>query len=325
MKTNKVAIIGAGPCGLTAAKYAKENGLEPIIFEKSDKIGGQWSTSVSNPTAVWDGLYANLSYFSMSFSDLTYQKGTSIIPSFKEVHSYLLEYAKKFNIFEHINLETKVETFKHLENKKWQLETVSLKYNEKKIHTFDFLIIATGLHTKPRIPSYQNVHEFKGVFMHSSKYKLNDDSLKSKKVVVIGNSYSATDIAASLVGHASQILSLFKRPYLVSSRLMRLKSDLNQTNQFNIIPNDFFWFNRAIVSDYTCKTPEELFNWNKSNLSCINYDQTELDRIDSNVFFDFNDDIDVKVSISDNYIGYIKQGKFKNFKLNFSIIVHVHN
>ena len=84
---------------MTAAKYAKENGLEPVIFEKSDKIGGQWSTSVSNPTAVWDGLYANLSYFSMSFSDLTYPKGTSIIPSFKEVHNYLLEYANKFNLF----------------------------------------------------------------------------------------------------------------------------------------------------------------------------------------------------------------------------------
>ena len=57
----------------------------------------------------------------------------------------------------------------------------------------------------------------------------------------------------------------------------------------------------------------------------MNYDQTELGRINSNVFFDFNDDIDVKVSISDNYIGYIKQGKFKNLKFTFSIIVHVYN
>lgn len=36
----KVVIVGAGPAGLEAAVTLKKRGFEPVIFEKSDKIGG---------------------------------------------------------------------------------------------------------------------------------------------------------------------------------------------------------------------------------------------------------------------------------------------
>ncbi|XP_044528291.1 dimethylaniline monooxygenase [N-oxide-forming] 3-like isoform X2 [Gracilinanus agilis] len=38
----KVAIIGAGSCGLPAIKCCLDEGLEPTCFEKSDDIGGLW-------------------------------------------------------------------------------------------------------------------------------------------------------------------------------------------------------------------------------------------------------------------------------------------
>jgi protoporphyrinogen oxidase len=40
METNKVAIIGAGPAGLTAAYFLIKKGIEPAIFEAGKEIGG---------------------------------------------------------------------------------------------------------------------------------------------------------------------------------------------------------------------------------------------------------------------------------------------
>ena len=38
----KVAIIGAGPCGLTSIKCCLDEGLEPVCFEKGTDLGGLW-------------------------------------------------------------------------------------------------------------------------------------------------------------------------------------------------------------------------------------------------------------------------------------------
>lgn len=40
-KKKKVAVIGGGPGGMKAAMYLKERGHTPVIFEKSDALGGQ--------------------------------------------------------------------------------------------------------------------------------------------------------------------------------------------------------------------------------------------------------------------------------------------
>jgi NADPH-dependent 2,4-dienoyl-CoA reductase/sulfur reductase-like enzyme len=38
----RVAIVGSGPGGLVAAKYLREHGFAPVIFEQADNIGGQF-------------------------------------------------------------------------------------------------------------------------------------------------------------------------------------------------------------------------------------------------------------------------------------------
>lgn len=39
-----VVIIGAGIAGLTCAKYLKENGVEAVVLEASDAVGGRVRT-----------------------------------------------------------------------------------------------------------------------------------------------------------------------------------------------------------------------------------------------------------------------------------------
>lgn len=37
-----IAIIGTGPAGLVAAKYAIEQGFDVTVFEQNEAIGGVW-------------------------------------------------------------------------------------------------------------------------------------------------------------------------------------------------------------------------------------------------------------------------------------------
>lgn len=44
---HKVAVIGAGPSGLTAMKACLEEGMVPTCFESSDDLGGLWRFKAS--------------------------------------------------------------------------------------------------------------------------------------------------------------------------------------------------------------------------------------------------------------------------------------
>ena len=65
---HRVAVIGAGPSGLVAAKSLQEEGLEPVVFEQADGVGGQWY-GPSAHSGVWLGMRANTSKTLDAFSD----------------------------------------------------------------------------------------------------------------------------------------------------------------------------------------------------------------------------------------------------------------
>ena len=55
---NDVLIIGAGPAGLSAARWCDELGLDTLVLEQSEKVGGQLSL-VHNPIDNYLGLHAD--------------------------------------------------------------------------------------------------------------------------------------------------------------------------------------------------------------------------------------------------------------------------
>ena len=64
----RIAVIGAGPGGLVAAKHALEAGFEVKVFEAQDDLGGQWYT-MSPRSGVWPGMRTNTSRWMTAFSD----------------------------------------------------------------------------------------------------------------------------------------------------------------------------------------------------------------------------------------------------------------
>jgi len=159
--SKKVAVIGAGPCGLVALKELREAGVEATIYESSGVVGGVFA----HPLPCFNLTISN--YF-MAFSDFPptgdYEYSTMV-----EYLNYVKGYASNFKLEEHIKFNTTVSTAELTKENKWKL--VLLKSAGKESSTtetviVDALVIATGCHREPRIP---DLGDFKGDVIHSSR------------------------------------------------------------------------------------------------------------------------------------------------------------
>jgi cation diffusion facilitator CzcD-associated flavoprotein CzcO len=63
------------------------------------------------------------------------------------------------------------------------------------------LIIATGIFNLPYIPEIDGLKNFKGRMIHSGSYR-SGETYKGKKVLVVGGSLTAVELAANISKYA---------------------------------------------------------------------------------------------------------------------------
>lgn len=299
----RVAIIGTGSSGLSCIKHSKEHGLEPVAFEKSNIIGGLWS---AQNTAIWPTLHANASKFIIMYSDYPWPKDVSIYPSAMQVQEYLVGYAKRFDLEKHVKLNCPVDSVCwQSETCKWEVTYTDLLSNEENFEIFDFLMIATGQHSVPRMPKIPNSEKFKGLQVHSRDFRPNDPKYEGKQVIVLGNSLSGLDVSAHLVGHSKSIINVFKRPYLISPRLVKFK---RENGTYGIIPIELLFHRRCQHANNNLSEQEA--NRRKFEfLSQLYPYQTNKSLSNPEMFIDLNESVEYCKVRSDHYIEYIRKGK----------------
>lgn len=239
----RVAIVGAGVSGLATAKHQLEQGLIPTVFEKYNSIGGIWNQECGN---TWNTMHTNLSKFYVSLSDFPWPKSTQILPTTQEVAEYLQNYAKHFNLIEHIKCNSKVTYVTQLENKKWLVKWENTSTNETYEDTFDCLILSSGIYSKGFIAQYDNMNQFKGNLIHSKGYNAlkTSQSLHEKRVIVIGQSFSGAEISADLVRAGASVLNIINRPYWILPALIKMNPQSSSPG----LPADCLMFNRKAAN-----------------------------------------------------------------------------
>lgn len=215
----KVAIVGSGPGGLAAAKFLKQHGFEPVLFEQNDAIGGQWNARSSH-SGVWPSMVTNTSRLLTCFSDLAPDPETPIFPSNREIHAYLERYAARFGIPSRIRYQTRVESIERdPEGRGWVIRSVG---TEKRTEIFPYVVVASGRFIKPMIPSLPGLESFCGPdgVLHSFQYKY-PESFRGKRVLVVGCAISALEIASDLAMlGAAHVVSTFRRQRYVVQKLV---------------------------------------------------------------------------------------------------------
>ncbi len=151
--------------------------------------------------------------------------------------------------------------------------------------------------------------------MHSSEFRLKDQRLHNKRVVVLGHSYSGVDITQNCVDLASSVVNVFRRPYLVVRRLVRFKSALTGPNQFHVAPIECVEFKRSC--SIAGKTAEERRKM-REGACALNHEQVDEAKSHPELFYDTTADDEMRITIADNYWDFVKQNKItpkKGFSL----------
>jgi len=214
----KVAVIGAGPSGITAIKNFIDEGFDVTAFERCDGVGGNWRfNDPSGHSSVFETTHIISSKYTSFYEDYPLPDDASDYPSHKELLSYFDGYAEHFDIKKNIKFGTEVLSCKQLPNGRWLLKYKHLGGNDEITLEFDALVVCNGHHHVPRYPKYKG--EFSGEYIHSHDYK-RAAPFENKRVLVIGGGNSACDVAVE-TSRISQETSLsWRRGYHLVPKFM---------------------------------------------------------------------------------------------------------
>ncbi|KAJ9298679.1 hypothetical protein DTO271G3_3646 [Paecilomyces variotii] len=250
-KIRNIAIIGAGPAGLAAAKYLlAEKSFDKIdVFEQRSTPGGTWNYSpgtdkigattpvpqldprqpVEEPiwhqkrngkegkeatfiSPLYERLETNIPKDLMQFSDKPFPADSQLFPTHRTVTEYLNEYAD--DIRELIHFETQVLDVTTGPGNSWILTRKELQNGRVETDPYDAVVVASGHYNVPYVPAIEGIEEWNLAYpgvISHSKFYDSPEAFKGKKVIVVGNSASGIDIG-------TQIASVCKGPLLASSR-----------------------------------------------------------------------------------------------------------
>lgn len=213
----RVAIIGAGPGGLAAAKHAIEAGFDTTVFEASDDLGGQWHTTASH-SGVWPGMHTNTSRAMTAFSDFPAPADHPLHPSAEQVREYLDAYARNHGLRDRIRFGTRVN----------DIRLGCMVDGEP----FDGVVVASGRFRKPCLPSI--VRQFGGEVLHAFDYP-GAEPFRDRRTLVYGNGISGLEIASDLAATV-RVVSAFRKPrYVIQKVVNGVSSDWQWYTQFGAL------------------------------------------------------------------------------------------
>ena len=191
MKT--VCIIGAGPSGIAAAKNCQQNGIPFDLYEKNDKVGGNWVfNSETQHSSVYENTHIISSKTMSEFEDFPMPQHYPDYPRHDHLQQYFENYSKHFGVYDQIKFHHTVNQITKNTQGLWSVNFTDDQGNTN-TKIYDYLMVCNGHHWFPKYPSYEG--EFTGQWMHSHDFKRVTDDWRGKKILVIGAGNSGCDVA----------------------------------------------------------------------------------------------------------------------------------
>ncbi len=219
MSSPRCCVIGAGPCGITAAKALLEAGLDVVVYDKNDQVGGNWLFSPEpSHSSVFETTHIISSKKLSQYSDYSWPASYPDYPGHRDLLAYFQGYARHFGVDPHVRFRTSVEKAEPDPAGGWR---VTLATGES--GRFDRLLVASGHHWDPSLPSWPG--RFAGRLMHSHDFK-SAAPFSGQRVLVVGGGNSACDIAVETARVSSFTGISMRRGYhFVPKFLLGIPSD----------------------------------------------------------------------------------------------------
>src|SRR5258706_7162189 len=199
-KGTRIAVIGAGISGIAAANILKKNGFIPVVFEKSEKLGGVWATTYPDVHLQNISTQYHLSDFDWSFKPDLHPTGEQIMRYLNEAVAHLK-----------LDIRLKHEVLEMQDQADGWLVRYQNKdgiYEEK----FEYAILAAGQYTDGKNTlKFLDQEQFRGKII-TERDVTSLDIFNGKQVVVIGYGKSALDMTTLASERSTQVHHVFRSP-----------------------------------------------------------------------------------------------------------------
>jgi len=207
----QIALIGAGPSGLAAARNLQKLGLPFQGFEAYSDVGGLWN--IANPrSTVYESAHLISSKRMTEFTEFPMDDDVADYPSHRELQRYFAAYADRFALREHFRFGCRVTAVEPIGDGAaplWRLRWTEGDGAERSAE-FKAVVIANGTLAEPNMPRFDG--NFSGELLHTSAYK-SAEVFKGKRVLIIGAGNSGCDIAVDAVHQAASVDISVRRGY----------------------------------------------------------------------------------------------------------------
>ncbi|ROT42930.1 FAD/NAD(P)-binding domain-containing protein [Sodiomyces alkalinus F11] len=237
----KVAVIGAGITGVTAAAHCIGHGFDVVVFEAGPKsnLGGIWS-KVNNTS--------RLQIHSLMYRFHPSVKWEQGYPDRQQILSQLEQLWERYGLDSRTRFETPVEKVYQDERGRWIVNNTS---NGR----FEGIIAAVGTCGEPKMPPLEGIETFKGPVYHSSQLSGKDGH--GKKIVVVGGSASAVEAlewAAAENAEKTYILSRSDKWIIPRNAVVDMLLSLNIRGQQTI----FSWIPEGLLRRFFYRDLEDM-------------------------------------------------------------------
>lgn len=228
-----VIIIGSGFSGMAMAIELKKAGVDFLILEKGNEVGGTWRDN-TYPGAACD---VPSHMYCYSFEPKRWSRSFAAQP---EILDYTKTVAQKYALYPHIQFNAEVVKASYLDEE--GIWCVELK-NGQQCYARVVVSARGALH----IPSYPNIKgltDFKGVTMHSAQWNHHVD-LKGKRIAVIGTGASAIQVVPEMAKLASELYVFQRTPAWVVPKADFPFKDATK-DKYEQNPLARFWYRNKI-------------------------------------------------------------------------------
>jgi cation diffusion facilitator CzcD-associated flavoprotein CzcO len=192
----RIAIIGAGLTGVSAAAHCIGHGFDVQLFESRprENLGGIWSRVNST-----SGLQIH-SVMYRFHPDVHWDAG---YPAKDQILQQVTHLWKKYGLNRKTKFDTEVTSVMKNEKGRWIVNS-NTSYG-----AFDGVIAAIGTCGDPIMPKMPGMEDYQGVIMHSSELDGND--VKGKNVAIIGGGASAIEALEYAFHHEAKQVKILSR------------------------------------------------------------------------------------------------------------------
>ncbi|MET0885161.1 MAG: NAD(P)/FAD-dependent oxidoreductase [Mycetocola sp.] len=219
----EAVVLGAGHGGLLAASRLRQAGLNSIrLIDRAGDVGGVW---------YWNR-YPGIQCDVESYIYLPFLEELGYIPERRysfgaEILTHAQRIARHFDLYRDALFQTVVTDARWDDDaQRWQVQT-----DRGDRILAQFLVVANGVISRPKLPGIPGINEFKGHTFHTSRWDFeytggdadgNLDRLADKRVGIVGTGATAIQAVPHLGKSAKELYVFQRTPAVVGERGDRL-------------------------------------------------------------------------------------------------------